>query len=167
MKSFEEERLYERAADELGSGELRKGLWVKALSDVNGNEEAAKARYIKLRVAQYKEEIAASRHQAIISGAAGYSSVIAWVGLLIIIGGCLFTVLGLAYFLGTDEGQLEDIQWGNVVNLISVCLAGWVACGGLNYLLIGKFTLHPWQIEDLQSFKDAESQAIQNKITDQ
>lgn len=140
---------------------------MKALSDVNGNEEAAKARYIKLRVAQYKEEIAASRNKAIISSAAGYSSIIAWLGLLIIVGGLLFTILGLTFFLATDEGQFENIRWGNVADLMSMCLLGWLTCGGINFLLTGKFTLHPWQIEVAPSFKEAESQPARNKITDQ
>ena len=167
MRSFEEERLYERAADELASGEIRKGLWVRALSDVNGNEEAAKARYIKLRVAQYKEEIAASRKKAIIGGAANYSSIVAWIGLLILSGGVLFIIVGLTYFIGTGQGRVEDISWSRSVDLILKCTFGWLMCGGINFLLIGKFTLHPWQIERTLPFEEADSQAIQNKITDQ
>ena len=166
MNLFDEERLYERAADELASGEIRKGLWVKALSDVNGNEEAAKARYIKLRVAQYKDQITASRNKAIISSVASYSSVIAWVGFLIIVGGLLFIIMALAYFLGTGEGQFRDIRWGNTVDLLSMCILGWLTCGGINFFLIRQFTLHPWQIVETRSFTEVESKAIRNKITD-
>jgi hypothetical protein len=49
---MDDEKYYERVAEEMRSGEIREGLWTKVLSSADGNEQAAKARYIKLRVEQ-------------------------------------------------------------------------------------------------------------------
>ena len=45
-----EEQLYAQAAEEVAAGVIRQGLWAKAIAESDGNEAAAKARYIKLRV---------------------------------------------------------------------------------------------------------------------
>ena len=52
-----EERLYEMVMDELDSGNIRKGIWGKALALSNGNDNQAKARYIELRVESLKDEV--------------------------------------------------------------------------------------------------------------
>jgi len=51
-----EEAMYEQAADELSRGEVRNGLWVKALTESNGNESLAAGVYIKYRVQSLKDE---------------------------------------------------------------------------------------------------------------
>ena len=45
-----EELIYEQVAAEVAAGAIRQGLWAKAISESGGNEAAAKARYLKLRV---------------------------------------------------------------------------------------------------------------------
>ena len=51
-----EEFLYSKVADEVANNVIRQGLWAKAISESHGNEEAAKASYIKLRVEMLKAE---------------------------------------------------------------------------------------------------------------
>jgi hypothetical protein len=50
--SKDEEELYAAAMDELERGIPRLGLWAKAFADADGNENKAKALYLKYRVAQ-------------------------------------------------------------------------------------------------------------------
>ena len=45
-----EERLYAQVAEEVASGQIRQGLWAKAIAETGGDEAAAKAHYLKLRV---------------------------------------------------------------------------------------------------------------------
>ena len=45
-----EEQLYAQAAEEAASGQIRRGLWAKAIAETGGDEAAAKAHYLKLRV---------------------------------------------------------------------------------------------------------------------
>ena len=45
-----EEQLYAQAAEEVASGQIRQGLWAKALAEADGDETAANGRYLKLRV---------------------------------------------------------------------------------------------------------------------
>ena len=45
-----EEQLYAQAAEEVASGQIRQGLWAKAIAETGGDEAAAKAHYLKLRV---------------------------------------------------------------------------------------------------------------------
>ncbi len=49
--------MYEQVAHELTLGEIKQGLWLKAIADSDGNEVKAKARYAKMRVAQIESEI--------------------------------------------------------------------------------------------------------------
>jgi len=51
-----EEQLYEAAANEVASGQIRQGIWAQAIAETDGNEAAAKARYLKLRVEIMKAE---------------------------------------------------------------------------------------------------------------
>ena len=44
------------AVEEIQANNIRQGLWAKALIQSNGNETAAKANYIKLRVESLKAE---------------------------------------------------------------------------------------------------------------
>ena len=50
-----EEEFYELAYEEIESGNLKKGLWAKAFSEAEGDENKAKALYIKYRFDQIKE----------------------------------------------------------------------------------------------------------------
>lgn len=58
-----EEAYYEMAGAEIESGALKRGLWLKALAQSKGDENAARARYIELRVSAMRSEAAdAIRH---------------------------------------------------------------------------------------------------------
>lgn len=51
-----EEQLYGHVAQELKRGIRREGLWAKALADSDGNDEKAKALYLKYRVQSIRDE---------------------------------------------------------------------------------------------------------------
>jgi hypothetical protein len=51
-----EEKLYEQVLIEMDNGDIRTGLWAKALANSDGSEEKAKGRYIKYRVQSIKDE---------------------------------------------------------------------------------------------------------------
>ena len=55
-RKLAEEQLYEMAVEEIAANNIRQGLWAKALIESNGNETAARAKYIKLRVESLKAE---------------------------------------------------------------------------------------------------------------
>lgn len=44
-----EEKIYEEVAQEIAEGKFKPGLWAKALAQTDGDEQQAKAAYIKLR----------------------------------------------------------------------------------------------------------------------
>ena len=52
------EKLYEMAVEEIASGNIRTGLWAKAVAETGGDEAAANARYLKLRVDTMKAQVA-------------------------------------------------------------------------------------------------------------
>ena len=56
-QKLEEEQLYEWAAEEVAVNNIRPGLMAKALSETDGDETKAAARYIKLRVETMRAEI--------------------------------------------------------------------------------------------------------------
>ena len=64
LTEAEETALYEQAATEIENGIMNKGLWAKALSKADGNEEKQKAIYIELLVDYFKKEIAAGKELA-------------------------------------------------------------------------------------------------------
>jgi hypothetical protein len=51
--------LYDIVAEEIESGILHKGTWAKAFAEANADKDKARAIYLKLRVAQLPQEIAA------------------------------------------------------------------------------------------------------------
>ena len=51
-----EEELYAQAAEEVASDQIRQGLCAKAIAETGGDEVAAKAHYLKLRVEIMKAE---------------------------------------------------------------------------------------------------------------
>jgi hypothetical protein len=57
----DEEALYESLLDELDSGNIRRGVWAKALAESDGNEARAKARYIVIRAKQEEGVTSSSR----------------------------------------------------------------------------------------------------------
>lgn len=63
-RQIPDEAYYEMAALELEKGTVRKGLWVQALAESGGQEAAAKARYLQLRVQAMREEAAAAFSRA-------------------------------------------------------------------------------------------------------
>jgi hypothetical protein len=52
-----EEKLYEVALEEVENGEIRKGLYAKALSKADGDKEKADGIYLKLRVQSIMDDI--------------------------------------------------------------------------------------------------------------
>jgi len=51
-----EEKLYEQVLIEMDNGDIRTGLWAKALANGSGSDEKAKGLYIKYRVQSIKDE---------------------------------------------------------------------------------------------------------------
>jgi hypothetical protein len=60
---MDDEVFYDRVATELANGEIRAGLWAKALEKARGRTDAARAAYIRLRVRQLKAEEASASTQ--------------------------------------------------------------------------------------------------------
>ncbi len=58
-----DEQVHGTVASEIAAGELVPGLWAKAFAQADGNEQRAKAIYIKLRVEQIKLGNAAQAEQ--------------------------------------------------------------------------------------------------------
>lgn len=59
--AIRDEEFYSAVAQELASGQVHQGIWAKALSDSDYDENKAKARYIKLRVRSIKNDLAEQR----------------------------------------------------------------------------------------------------------
>ena len=51
-----EEQLYEIVVNEMSGGEIRSGLWAKALAMGDGSDGSTKSHYIKYRVQSLKDE---------------------------------------------------------------------------------------------------------------
>ena len=64
-----DELLYEFVAGEIASSMLKPGLWTIALTDSNWDEPRAKALYVKMRVAQLRDELGteAKKRQALLA----------------------------------------------------------------------------------------------------
>ena len=141
MNSFEEEDLFQLAAEELESGQIRKGLWIKALTEVSGDERAAKANYIKLRVDQFKQIQSDVKKQELKVAAASLGSklapFIAWAGLLWVI----WVGLVLIYY----ESARYYVPAEEYFRLALLGVGGWLLSGLCNLIFFGKFTLHPWE----------------------
>lgn len=54
--SIPDEAYFEMAGEELSRGAIRRGLWIKALSEAMGDERKANAIYLRLRVESMKRE---------------------------------------------------------------------------------------------------------------
>tara|TARA_B110001450_G_C17506001_1_gene434408 strand:+ start:288 stop:785 length:498 start_codon:yes stop_codon:yes gene_type:complete len=57
----EERQLYEKAGLDIENNNIDKGLWVKALSEAEGDEKKQKGIYIELLVERYKDELRAGK----------------------------------------------------------------------------------------------------------
>ncbi len=55
-----DEPLYDQVAEDLSRGQIRRGLWTKALADTGYDEQKAKAAYIRMRVEDLRSEASAS-----------------------------------------------------------------------------------------------------------
>ena len=64
---------YDAVARELLEGRIKDGVWARALAESNGNNEQAKAIYIRHRVAQLLEEEKARREVARPQGSKAHS----------------------------------------------------------------------------------------------
>lgn len=51
-----EEKIYNKIATEIQSGNIEQGTWAKGLAEANGDKEKAEARYIQLRFKKIKEK---------------------------------------------------------------------------------------------------------------
>lgn len=61
---MDDEVFYEIAADEIEAGELRRGLWLKCLAESDGNDQKARAAYIRIRVEELRGEEAERQRKA-------------------------------------------------------------------------------------------------------
>jgi len=52
-----DDQLYDIVAKEIRSGTLVDGLYARAFAEANGDKDKAQAKYIKLRVAQLRQEV--------------------------------------------------------------------------------------------------------------
>ena len=59
ISNASDEAVYEQVACEIERADIRRGLWVKALAAANGDEQKAKAEYVRLRAAQIRIQVAA------------------------------------------------------------------------------------------------------------
>lgn len=56
------ESIYEAVVAELAKRDIKPGLWAKAFAESQGDKDKAKATYIRLRVAQLRNDYAAFAH---------------------------------------------------------------------------------------------------------
>jgi short chain dehydrogenase len=59
LKSMTDEQYYTKVAEEIDRGQIRPGLWTKAMAQCGSNTAQIRATYIKLRVESLRAEIAA------------------------------------------------------------------------------------------------------------
>ena len=69
LANAHEEALFERAALEVSTGDIRPGLWAKASAAADGDERKAKARYLGLRVEQMQLQLSATEEMARVGSA--------------------------------------------------------------------------------------------------
>ena len=64
IENAEEESLYAQAALEVSRGDIRPGLWAKAIAAADGDERKAQARYLGFRVEQLQLQLSAAEEMA-------------------------------------------------------------------------------------------------------
>jgi hypothetical protein len=62
---MDDEHLYERVSEEMAAGDIKPGMWTKAFANAMGDENKAKAIYIRMRVEQLTREEARKEHAAL------------------------------------------------------------------------------------------------------
>lgn len=141
MDLFDEEELYELAAEELESSGIRKGRWIKALTEANGDENTAKAIYIKSRVQQYKAIKNAARMEAIkevtSSSLGKLVPVVSGLGITGLFG---ITLVGS---MMEANGTLNGLTTTEFMSWVLLGVSCWLFSGLLNLLIAGKFVLLP------------------------
>ena len=60
-----EEKIYDKIATEIQSGNTEQGTWAKGLAEANGDKERAEARYIQLRFKKIKEKSIADHNRKV------------------------------------------------------------------------------------------------------
>lgn len=93
-----EEQLYALAAEEVASGQIRQGLWAKAIAETGGDDAAAKARYLKLRVEIMRAEFDVTHAASDDTGVASEKPLASGVG-KVLIWAFTLPVMGLIYFM--------------------------------------------------------------------
>lgn len=61
---IDEEAIYEQVANEIESGNVRKGLWTRLWADLDGSDDKVKLAYIRTRVAEIRGEMEAAQRAA-------------------------------------------------------------------------------------------------------
>lgn len=140
QENLNEEFFFGSAAQEVSNGVISRGLYAKALSECQGNEVAAKARYLQLRVEQMQSELRArneqpqallnEQHQALLNEqkriaelqAEGNHPRIGWFSrVLALVFGVIFLILPIAMII---KGEFAYQM------LIAPILGAWlVSCG--------------------------------------
>jgi len=93
-----EEQLYAHAAEEVASGQIRQGLWAKAIAETGGDETAAKAHYLKLRVEIMKAEAEVTQASALGPEVASDAEPASYVGKALV-WAFILPVMALIYFM--------------------------------------------------------------------
>jgi hypothetical protein len=62
---MDDEHLYEQVSEEMAAGDIKPGMWTKAYANAMGDENKAKAIYIRMRVEALSREEAKREHQAL------------------------------------------------------------------------------------------------------
>jgi hypothetical protein len=62
---MDDEHLYELVSEEMAEGDIKQGMWTKAFANSMGDENKAKAIYIRMRVEQLAREEARREHAAL------------------------------------------------------------------------------------------------------
>ena len=63
--AMDDEHLYELVSEEMAEGGIKQGMWTKAFANAMGDENKAKAIYIRMRVEQLAREEARREHSAL------------------------------------------------------------------------------------------------------
>jgi hypothetical protein len=115
---MDDERFYLRVAEELRQGQVRAGLWVKALALASGDNHAARSVYIRLRAEQLIHESTKEQSQRRLESIRIISRGIATtvVRILVFVTAFAAALLGiLCLGLAPGGGMSNDDQAGLVV----------------------------------------------------
>ena len=62
---MDDEQFYEQVSQEMAEGDIKQGMWTKAFANAMGDENKAKAIYIRMRVEEIQREAARKEHAAL------------------------------------------------------------------------------------------------------